>query len=145
MAGQGQPSVTYTNLLSGVDITKNTIQLWLQVTFGNGPGGEFYTVGGIAAGLKAYASSLGISANAQFLAANIGSEVAVSGGGVSLPTTGGYVYKYIPSTDVIQIFQGLTSGVGATSGYGIELGASEPIPPGVLDDIIVMNAVWNRL
>lgn len=137
MAGQGPPLITYTNLVAvgnNVDITKSTIQVFAQVTFGPG----FYTVGGIPAGLKAYASGLGISANAQYLTSYWQSE-AVTQGALSLPTQAGYAYKYIPASDLLQIFA-----ITANSDT-YELGASEPIPPGVLNDIIVVQAIWVRL
>ena len=137
MAGQGPPLITYSNLVAvgnNVDITKSTIQVFAQATIGPG----FYTVGGVPAGLKAYASSLGISANAQYLTSYWQSE-AVTQGALSLPTQAGYIYKYIPSLDVIQIF----SQSAATDTF--ELGASEPIPPGVLNDIIIVQAIWVRL
>jgi len=126
-----QPTITYSNLLTGTDITKFTIQLYLQVLIGQG----YYTVGGIAANLKAFASALGISANAQFLISRIESEVAtLDTGGASLPQQGGFTYKYLPSSDLLQIFLN-----------GVELTASEPIPQGVYEDTIVGWFVWNRL
>ena len=130
MASQNQPSVTYAALVAGPSIDSKTITLWLQVAFSQG----YYTVGGVAAGLKAYASAQGISANAQFLEARFSSEAPVLNSGLSLPTQADYTYKYIPTTDNIQILVN-----------GVEFTPSEPIPPGVLNDTIVLAAVWNRL
>lgn len=127
---QQQPNVTYSNLLTQPDITKMTIQLYLQILIGQG----YYTVGGIAANLKAFASAQGISANAQFLFSQIASEVATQNSALSLPTQGGFSYKYIPASDLLQIFIN-----------GAELTASEPIPQGVYEDTITGWFVWNRL
>jgi len=128
---QPQPVITYSNLLTGTDITKYTIQLYLQISIGTG----YYTVGGIAAGLQAYASQQGISANAQFLFSQIASELQTLNSNLSLPTEGGFTYKYIPAKDLLQIFDKT----------GLELTASEPIPQGVYTDTIVGVFTWNRL
>ena len=127
---QNVPLVTLANLQTLPDITKSTIQLFLQISIGSG----YYTVGGVPMGLKAFANSVGISANAQYLIGFIQSEIATQNSGLSLPTQGGFQYKYIPASDLLQIFEN-----------NVELTASEPVPPGVLNDIVIGQFIWNRL
>lgn len=123
------PAVQLAPLTQGPDITKLTIQLYLQIAFGTG----FYTVGGVPAGVAAYASKVGINP-AQFLTGRVESEATTSSSGASLPSVGGVAYKYIPTTDKIQM-----------SINGVEFTASEAIPAAVLNDVIVGNFVYVRL
>lgn len=125
------PVVTLAQLTSGPSIDSRTITAWLQLQFGQG----FYTVGGVPSGISAFLSSLGID-TASFLAAYIGSEATQTNDGSSLPVVGGITYKYIPTTDKVQMF---------TTNNGIELTASEAIPHGVLNDIIVGQFIYNRI
>ena len=131
MASQNVPTITYAFLTAQPDFTSCTIGLWLQMAFGPG----YYTVGGVPAGLQALVSAVTIDIN-QFLACNVYSEADETASILSLPTVGGYTYRYIPATDRWQIF---------TNNNGAEFLASEAIPPGVLNDIIVVNPIYNRL
>jgi hypothetical protein len=124
------PQVTFAPLVPGaVSIDSKTITLWLQVAFAAG----YYTVGGIPAGLAAYASSLGIDSN-SFLWGDTKSEEPIT---TSL-NIGGYTYRYNPTTDMFQIFDGTASPAN-------ELTASQVIPAGVLNDVIVGQYTYNRL
>ncbi len=125
------PTITFAQLTLGPSIDSKTITAWLQVQFGAG----YYTVNGVPSGLQAYVSALGID-DVNFLAAYFSSEVTTNNrDGSSLPVSGGFTYKYIPSTDKIQIF----------TSNGVELSASEAIPLGVISDVIVLQAIYNRL
>lgn len=119
------PVVTYAPLTQGPTIDRLTITLWLQLAFSAG----YYTVGGVPSGLAAFAGTQTID-SAPFLASRIDSEATTS----SSPAVAGYTYKYIPSTDKIQIFLN-----------GSELTASQAIPANVLNDIIVGQFIWVRL
>ena len=124
------PQVTIAPLLPGAtSIDQKTITLWLQIAFGTG----YYTVGGVPSGLAAYAGSLTVN-DTQFLWADIKSEDAVT---TSL-NQGGYTYRYVPATDLIQIFDGAQAA-------GNELTSSQVIPAGVLNDTIVAQITYNRL
>jgi len=127
---QNWPTVTLAPLTLGPSIDSRTITLWLQVQFSAG----YYTVGGVPAGLAAYASTQTID-NVNFLACYFSSESATTTDGSSLPVTGGITYKYIPSTDKIQMF----------TANGLEFTASEAIPHAVLFDTIVAQVVYVRL
>lgn len=125
-----QPQVTYAPLVPGaVDITSKVIRVFLQLAFSAG----YYTVGGVAAGLAAYVSALAIDST-QFLWQDIKSEEPVS---TSLGI-GGYSYKYNPLNDTIQIFDGPIQPSN-------ELTASQVIPAGVLNDVIVGQFTYNRI
>lgn len=127
------PTVTFAALIPGyTTIDQKTITIWAQVTISAG----VYLVGGIPFGLVSLARSLTID-DATFLAARVVSEKQV-------PFTGTYFnYRYYPTTDYLQIFQQTTSSgvVTATT----ELTASAIIPSGVINDTIVVEAVYNRL
>jgi hypothetical protein len=125
------PQVTLAQLTTGPSIDSRTITAWLQIAFGQG----FYTVGGVPSGIAAFVSSLGIDSSA-FLFADINSEATQTNDGSSLPVVGGITYKYIPSTDKLQLF---------TTNNGLELTASEAIPHGALNDIIVGQFIYNRI
>lgn len=125
------PIITYAPLIPGaVSIDSKTITAWLQVAFSAG----YYTVGGIPAGLQAYLGSLTVNTT-EPLWIDIRSEEPVT---ASL-NIGGFAYKYNPLNDSIQIFDG---------GYpspSTELTASQAIPVGVLNDVIICKATYNRL
>lgn len=124
------PVVTYAPLVPGaVDITSKTISLWLQVAFGPG----YYTVGGVPAGLAAYAGTWTVN-DSEYLWSEFKSEEPYT---TSLGI-GGYTYRYNPTNDTFQIFDGAPS---PTS----ELTASQVIPSGVLNDVIVGRVIYNRL
>lgn len=128
---QLQPTITYAPLIPGAStIDQKTITVYLQVAFSAG----FYTVGGIAAGLAAYVNTLGINTT-QFLWAEIKSEEPFT----SSLGIGGFKYAYNPLNDTIQIFD------GAPGTTGTELTASQAIPAGVLNDVIVARFTYNRL
>jgi hypothetical protein len=107
------------------DITGKTIRAWLQVNFTPGT----YTAGGLLMGLLAYADSRTIDFNGFLRASLWGEDVVTTTG------PGGYVYHYSPVGDVLQI-------VSATT--GLELASGAAIPVGVLSDIVLCLAVWNR-
>jgi hypothetical protein len=117
-------SVISLSTLCFPDITQSTIQAWLQVNFTPGT----YTTGGLLMGLLAYADSRTIDFNG-FLRASVWGEDVVT------TTVGGFVYHYSPVGDVLQI-------VSATT--GLELAGGSAIPAGVLSDIVLCLAVWNR-
>lgn len=125
------PAVTLAQLTLGPSIDSRTITLWLQIVFGVGG----YPVGGVPAGVAAFAAKNGIDFN-QFLFANIQSEATEVDGGSSLPTVGGINYHYVPSTDKIQMFNSRT---------GLEFTSSEQIPPSVLNDQVVGQFIYVRL
>lgn len=124
-------TITLAPLTLGPDITSRTIILYLQIAFS----AAAYAVGGVPAGVAAYANKNGIDAG-QFLFSNVEGEDTVVDGSGSLPTVGGVVFKYIPSTDKIQLFDGRT---------GLQFTESEAIPPAVLNDVIVGQFIYNRL
>lgn len=127
------PTVTYAALVPGyTSIDQKTISIWAQVAVGAG----VYEVGGIPAGLAAVANGVTVDENA-FLMADFVSELQVPFTGVS------YKYKYYPTTDYLQIFQ-ITTASGVVTAT-TELTASAIIPSGVLNDIIVVRATYNRL
>jgi len=127
---QLQPTVTFAPLIpGGATIDQKTITVYLQLAFSAG----FYTVGGVAAGLASYVNSLTINTS-QFLWGEIKSEEPWT---TSLGI-GGFTYRYNPLNDTIQIFDGPAS-------TGNELTASQAIPAGVLNDIIVGRFTYNRL
>jgi hypothetical protein len=123
--------VTLAPLTLGPTIDSRTISMWYQIAFSAGS----YPVGGVPAGVAAAVSALTID-DTQYLGSHIEGEDTVVLGGGSLPTVGGIVFKYIPSTDKIQLFDFQT---------GLELQSSETIPPAVLNDTIVGEFTYNRL
>jgi hypothetical protein len=127
---QNAPAVTLAQLTTGPAIDSRTITMWLQVQFGAG----FYTVGGVPSGIAAFASALSID-DVNFLACYFSSESATTNDGSSLPVSGGITYKYLPTTDKIQMF----------TANGVEFSASEAIPHAVLFDTIVAQVIYNRL
>ena len=129
-APQLDPVITYAPLIpGGTTIDQKTITLYVQLAFSAG----FYTVGGIPAGLQAYAGSLTIN-DTQFLWGDIHSEEPFT----SSLGIGGFTYRYNPLNDSIQIFDGPMQASN-------ELTASQAIPAGVLNDVIVGRFTWNRL
>lgn len=127
---QLDPVVSYAPLVpGGTSIDSRTITAWLQVAFAAG----FYTVGGVPAGLQAYLGTLTVNTT-QPLWIDIRSEEPLT---TSL-NIGGYNYRYNPLNDTIQIFDGV---VQASN----ELTASQAIPVGVLNDVIICKATYNRL
>jgi hypothetical protein len=116
------PAVTFADLFpTGVSVDQKTISMWLQVSIGSG----VYATGGIPAGVQAQANAKTID-DTTFLFALVESEL----------TRGAtyYTYKYIPTTDKLQIFSN-----------GTELSASAIIPSAVLTDTIVGEFTYNRL
>lgn len=132
MSAHAAPSVTLADLTNGPSIDSKTISLWLQISFATSvPGAPaYYQTGGVPSGVAAYAAAHTID-TAQFLQANIQGEETVT----SSPSTGGVFYKYIPSTDCIQIFDN----------SGTEFTSSEVIPAETLNDTIVGKFTYNRL
>lgn len=127
---QLDPNITYAPLIPGaVTIDSKTITAYLQLAFSAG----FYTVGGVPAGLAAYMNSLTVNTT-EFLWGEIKSEEPFT---TSLGI-GGYTYRYNPLNDTIQIFDGPQQASN-------ELTASQAIPAGVLNDVIVGRFTYNRL
>lgn len=127
---QLSPTVSFAPLIPGaVTIDSKTITAYLQLAFSAG----FYIVGGIPSGVSAYMNSLTVNTS-EFLWAEIKSEEPFT---TSL-NIGGFSYRYNPLNDTIQIFDGAPS---ATT----ELTASQAIPAGVLNDVIVGRFTYNRL
>lgn len=125
--------MTYAALVPGyTSIDQKTITTWSQLTIGSG----VYAVGGVPAGLVALARSLTVD-DTTFLQATVTSELTT-------PATGtAFYYRYVPSTDKIQIYQQTyASGVITAT---TELTGSSIIPAGVLTDVIVVEAIYNRL
>ena len=126
------PTVTLAPLVAGpFTIDQKTITLWIQIAFGTGG----YPVGGVPSGIAAFVDANGVDAG-KFLGAYIQSEATEVDGGSSLPTVGGIDYRYVPSTDKIQMFNSRT---------GLEFTSSEAIPPSVLNDSVVGQFVYVRL
>jgi hypothetical protein len=133
------PVVTYAPLIPGAtSIDQKTIRFWVQVAIGAG----VYAVGGIPAGLNVFVGTYTVD-DTTFLWGEFESELTIPYNGVF------YTYRYIPSTDKIQIFQTpVTGGEQESASPGIntsELSASAIIPAGVLNDVIVASFVYNRL
>lgn len=119
------PSITLSSLTTQPAIDSVTISLYLQLTFGAG----YYTVGGVPAGVAAFAAALGID-TVPFLFASIHGEDPVT----TSPAVGGVTYKYNSGNDTIQLFVN-----------GVEFTASEVIPATVLNDIVVGLFTWDRI
>lgn len=100
------------------DCTQKTIGAWGQVTFVSGT----YLTGGIPFGLVQFADARTVDFNG-FLKCEVYDETASTGGS-------NYSFRYIPTTDSLQIFQG-----------GTELSAGTTV---ALTDNIQFHAVWNR-
>jgi len=104
------------------DITGKTIGAWGTVLFGYGLN---YTTGGIPMGLVAFADVRTVDFNG-FLECRVFDETAVSG---TL-----YTFRYVPSTDKLQIFAA-----------GTELSNGAVLPTALLvDSSVIFHAVWNR-
>ena len=124
------PVISIAPLIPGAStIDQKTITIYVQLAFSAG----YYTVGGVPAGIQAYAGTLTIN-DTQFLWGDVRSEEPFT---TSLGI-GGYNYKYNPLNDTIQIFEGPVA-------TGYELTASQAIPAGVLNDVIIGRFTWNRL
>ena len=133
------PVVTFAPLIPGAtSIDQKTIGFWLQMSVGAG----VYATGGIPAGLNTFVGTYTVD-DTTFLWAEINSELTVPLNGVF------YTYKYIPSTDKLQIFQTpVTGGQQESASPGLvtsELSASAIIPAGVLNDVIIAHFIYNRL
>ena len=127
------PAITFADLFpTGTTIDQKTITLWQQLAIGSG----VYAVGGIPAGVQALAGTKTVD-DTTFLFADVVSELTVPATGTS------FKYKYIPSTDKLQIFQVTTSSGTVTA--TAELSASAIIPSGVLNDTIIGYFKYNRL
>jgi hypothetical protein len=125
--------VTLAQLTAQPTIDSNTISFYLQIAFSLG----YYNPGGIAAGVAALVRAASVD-DANFLQAIINGEATITSTG-SLPSSGGFALRYVPSTDKIQIIQ--TAGDNA----GTELTASETIPAAVLAETFVGKFTYNRL
>lgn len=122
--------MTYAALIPGyTTIDQKTITVWVQLAIGSG----VYAAGGVPSGVVSLVSGLSIDST-TFLDATVESELTLATSGSS------YVYRYVPSTDKLQIFQ-YTNSSGAT----VELSGSAIIPAGVLTDTIVAQMTYNRL
>jgi hypothetical protein len=110
-----------------VTIDSNTASVYVQISFSLG----YYNPGGLASGVQAFVSALTVD-DEQFLQAIITSE-ATFASTASLPSTGGFQYIYNPTTDKIQVVLN-----------GVELTASETMPAGVLNDVIVGKFTYLR-
>lgn len=127
------PAVTFADLFpTGVSMDSKTITMWQQVQIGAG----VYAVGGIPAGVAALAGQKTID-SLTFLQSTVVSELTVPATGTT------YFYRYVPTTDKIQIFQQTLSN-GSQTAF-TELTASAVIPSGVLTDTIVGEFIYNRL
>lgn len=124
-------SVTLAPLTTGPSIDSRTATFWLQIAFSAGA----YPKGGVPAGIDAFVDKSTVDSS-KYLGSNIDGENTVVDGSGSLPTVGGILYKYIPTTDKIQLFDGRS---------GLEFTESEQIPPAVLNDTIVGSFVYNRV
>jgi hypothetical protein len=111
-------SVTLTQLCFP-DITGATLGAYLSVSFGAGT----YTTGGIPMGLVLYADQRTIDFN-NFLVCAFYDETSSDSSGVV------YSFRYIPTTDSVQIF---------SNGTELASGASVAIT-----DSVLAHAVWNR-
>lgn len=105
------------------DITGKTIRAWLIINVI--PGG--YTTGGIPLGLFTYLDSVTVDVNG-FLALEIQGEESVNAIG-----SASYTYRYIPSTDTLQIFNNF-----------VELSNNQTVPLAVIADVLVALATVNR-
>lgn len=102
------------------DCTSKTIRAYLQIAFSAGS----YTTGGLPAGVVAYFDAHTIDVT-QYLISHIKGET-------TQPSEVGF--RYVPSTDSIQIFSG-----------GSELANGASIPATVTSDTIVGFFIYNRL
>lgn len=100
------------------DITGATIGAYLSVAFTIGT----YKTGGIPMGLVAFADSVTVDFNG-FLVCTIVSETSDASSAI-------YTFKYLPSSDLVQIF---------SDGTELANGATVNIT-----DSVVANPVWNR-
>ena len=126
---QLNPTITYAPLIPGaVTIDSKTITVYLQVAFAAG----FYTVGGVPAQLLPYLNALTVNTS-EILWVDVKSEEPYT---TSLGI-GGFTYRYNMINDSIQIFD--------PAAPTNELTASQAIPAGVLNDVIVLRATFNRL
>ncbi len=134
----GEKRNRMSNIVAGItlgtlcfpDITGATIGAWFSVSFGYGLN---YTTGGIPAGLTAFADAQTIDFNG-FLECTVWDESPFDG-------TTLYTFRYVPSTDKLQIFQTLGGSTGTTT----ELANGSALPTALLvDSSVVAKAVWNR-
>jgi hypothetical protein len=115
------------SILDFPDITSSTTKFWLSVALGYGLN---YTTGGIPFGLIALADSKTVNFDG-FLRCDVYDE-AVAGSTF-------YTFRYVPTTDSLQIFQ--TNSAGATT----ELANGAVLPTALLtDSSIVAEATFNR-
>ena len=120
-------SVTSTITLSELcfpDITGRTIKAWAQLTFSAGT----YLAGGLAVGLLLFADARTVDFNG-FLQCNIGNETLLG------PGAKDYTFRYIPSTDTLQIIDNTT---------GLEIVGGVTVPSVVLNSTYILEATWNR-
>ncbi len=106
------------------DITGATIKAWGTVTFSAGS----YVAGGLPMGLLLYADSRTVDFNG-FLRCLVTPENAAA------PATATHSYRYVPTTDSLQIIDNTT---------GEELASGASIPSEVLAQDLIFDAVWNR-
>jgi len=127
------PVISLAMLTAQPTFDSNTISLYLQISFSTG---GYYSTGGVASGVAAFAAALSIDTS-QFLFAEINSEVTLT----TSPAVGGYLYQYNPATDKIQII-----GTGAGNGQALgELASSAGIGASTLNDVVIGKFTWNRL
>jgi hypothetical protein len=110
------------SILDFPDITSSTTKFWLSVALGYGLN---YTTGGIPFGLIALADSKTVNFDG-FLRCDVFDEAAA---GATV-----YTFRYVPSTDSLQIFSN-----------GTELANGAVLPTALLtDSSIVAEATFNR-
>jgi hypothetical protein len=123
-------AVSIAALIPGcTSIDQKTITLWVQIAFGAGT----YTTGGVPAGIAAFAGTLTVN-DTEYLWSSFQSEEPFT----SSLGIGGFTYRYNPSNDTLQIFDGAPA-------TGTELSNGSAIPSGVLLDTITGQVVYNRL
>ena len=128
-----EPSVALALITAQPTFDSNTISLYLQVVFS---AGGYYQQGGINAGVKAFASALGVNV-ANFVFAEMINEAPYQ----SSPPVGGYLYQYNPGTDTIQI---LAPASGGTQGVMEELQGSYGISAAILNSSLVLKVTYAR-
>ena len=117
------PSTVTLSELCHPDCTQKTLRSWGIVTIS--PGG--YTVGGIPMGLMNFLDVRTVDFFGMLNADVYGEEPY---GSVVLP---GYTYHWSPQNDGLQIFYN-----------GVELLASQTLPPGVLTDVLLFESTVDR-
>jgi len=120
-------SVTSTITLSELcfpDITGKTIKAWAQLAFSAGS----YVAGGLSLGLLLFADARTVDFNG-FLQCNVGNETLLA------PGAKDYTFRYIPSTDTLQIIDNST---------GLEIVAGITIPSVILNSTYILEEYKSR-